>query len=90
MRPIAIIVTCLALVVPASALAQSSTCQAYNPQICGVTSTSQTTDASGSSTLPFTGLDLLLLAAGGATLLGAGLLVRRLARGSGDEPEPPY
>jgi hypothetical protein len=39
------------------------------------------TGATAQSTLPFTGLDVLLLAAGGGSLLGAGLVVRRLSRG---------
>jgi hypothetical protein len=38
-----------------------------------------TTAARGGENLPFTGLDLGLLAAGGAMLLGVGLGVRRLA-----------
>ena len=38
-----------------------------------------TTNAAGEGDLPFTGLDLGLLAAGGAMLLGVGLGVRRLA-----------
>lgn len=37
----------------------------------------ETTNAS--SSLPFTGIDVVLLAAGGAVLLGAGLAVRRLS-----------
>ena len=34
-----------------------------------------------SGNLPFTGLDVALLAAGGVTLLGAGFIVRRLTAG---------
>lgn len=41
-------------------------------------STASTTATSG--TLPFTGLDLVALLAGGSVLLGAGLVVRRLSR----------
>ncbi len=37
----------------------------------------------GGGALPFTGLDLLLLVAAGAVLLGAGLVVRRLGRARG-------
>jgi hypothetical protein len=60
-----------------SAMAQeSSECQAYNPQ----TSCTVTTSSASSGTLPFTGLDVALLVAGGAALLGAGLVVRRLSR----------
>ena len=68
----------IALALPASALAQgNSTCQAYNPQLCS--SVSNTTSTSTGS-LPFTGLDAVLLVAGGGTLLAAGFVVRRLSR----------
>lgn len=84
------------LLLPSAALADSSpTCQSYSPQLCQVVtnttasqtqslvSTGPTTSAAsaGSGTLPFTGLDVVLLTAGGATLLGAGLIVRRMSRG---------
>jgi hypothetical protein len=88
----------LLLLVPSSALAaSSSTCQAYNPQVCQVkgnsasrttaaatstTATPAATTTTSASTLPFTGLDVIFLAAGGGTLLGAGLVVRRLSRGA--------
>ncbi len=66
---------------PATALASgSSTCQSYNPQLCSVNTTANTNATSAQGTLPFTGLDVVLLAAGGGTLLGAGLVVRRLSR----------
>lgn len=79
MRRIATLAVAIALMIPSAALAQgSSTCQAYNPQTC--TSTSETTATSSQGTLPFTGLDVALLALGGGTLLGAGLVVRRLSR----------
>ena len=64
--------------VPAAAMASSSTCQAYNEQTCVPVTTTATTSSAG--TLPFTGLDVVLLVAGGATLLGAGFVVRRLSR----------
>src|SRR5450755_3736609 len=75
----------IALMLPGAALAQgSSTCQSYNPQLCSVntnaTTPNATTAASTQSTLPFTGLDVVLLAVGGGTLLAAGLVVRRLSR----------
>ncbi len=77
----------LVLLAPSVAVASgSSTCNAYNPQTCSsVGATSVTTGASPSGAktsgaLPFTGLDLVLLAAGGATLTGAGLMLRRLTR----------
>ena len=67
----------IALALPATALAQgNSTCQAYNPQLCS--SVSNTNASTGS--LPFTGLDVVLLVAGGGTLLAAGFVVRRLSR----------
>jgi hypothetical protein len=88
MKRIATIIIGLALLFPSAALASgSSTCQSYNPQLCSVAgnsaaqnSPSATTAAASSSTLPFTGLDVVLLAVGGGTLLGAGVVVRRLSR----------
>lgn len=78
MKRIATLVAAVALMLPASALAQeSSTCQAYNTQLCTVSSQSE---SSSEGTLPFTGLDVVLLAAGGGTLVGAGIVVRRLSR----------
>ena len=74
----------LALVGPTAAFAQSSTCQAYNPQFCqsvsATTASNGTGTTSSSGTLPFTGLDVVLLVAGGGTLLAAGFVVRRLSR----------
>src|SRR5919201_7092379 len=74
MKRIAALVICFALFVPSVALAQgSSTCQAYNPQLCAVSSAEAQPEATPSSTsgrLPFTGLDAVLLAAGGGMLLG--------------------
>jgi hypothetical protein len=80
MKRIAILAAGAALMAPGSAVAaSSSTCQAYNPQLCVVSSgTSAGTSSSG--TLPFTGLDVALLAAGGGTLVGAGFVVRRASR----------
>ncbi len=77
----------LALAIPSIAVAASSTCQAYGPQTCSSVSngnvsngTASTTSADSSGTLPFTGLDVVLLVAGGGMLLGAGFVVRRLSR----------
>jgi hypothetical protein len=73
----------LLLMVPSGALA-SSTCQSYSPQTCASTgntpASTASANASSSGTLPFTGLDVVLLLAGGGTLLGAGLVVRRMSR----------
>lgn len=78
------------LAVPGVALAAgSSTCQGYSPQTCGSVgngtvssgnATTPATNANSAGTLPFTGLDVVLLVAGGGTLLGAGFVVRRLSR----------
>jgi len=87
MKRIVTVIVGLALMLPAAASA-NSTCSAYNPTLCSVASTTAsrtTTPTSTASTLPFTGLDVGLLAAGGGLLLGAGLVVRRLSRGT-DQP----
>jgi len=76
MKRIATLAATIAVVTPGTAAAASSECQTYNPQLCQVKH-HHASDASG--TLPFTGLDVALLAAGGGGLLGAGLLVRRLS-----------
>jgi uncharacterized membrane protein len=83
----------LAISVTGTALAaNSSNCQAYHT--CSTTTTTSTptitagtqlsptvsTTSTVASTLPFTGLDVGLLLAGGAGLLGAGYLVRKLSR----------
>ncbi len=92
-KTIVTLVVGLALLLPAAAMAESgSTCQAYNPQLCGVSGITTRSPgehpdpvyvgSTGSSTLPFTGLDLALLLATSGALLAAGLLVRRLSRTS--------
>lgn len=85
MRRIAVLALLLALIMPASALASgSSTCQAYNPQLCTTISGSggatSTTTHAGAKTLPFTGLDAGLLVGGGLALLAAGVAVRVVSR----------
>jgi hypothetical protein len=71
----------LALAIPSLAAASSSTCQVYSPQTCNAVSTGNvSTNSASSGTLPFTGLDVVLLVAGGGTLLAAGFVVRRLSR----------
>jgi len=79
-KPIAALFLVIALMVPGTALAtSSSTCQAYNPQTCNALSTTQHS-ATNSGSLPFTGLDVVLLLIGGGTLIGTGLVVRALTR----------
>jgi hypothetical protein len=88
MSRIAVLAASLALLVSAPALAQaSSTCNAYNPQTCKLAGSQQSTSPSSSSTadasdrsLPFTGLDAVLLVVGGGAMVALGLGVRRLAR----------
>ena len=79
----------LALAVAPSAALASSTCQGYSPQTpCSSVGSGNVSTGPGateaantsSGTLPFTGLDVVLLVAGGGTLLAAGFVVRRLAR----------
>ncbi len=84
---VAALLLCVALLPAAALAAGSSTCQAYNPQLCPTTTTTTTTTPPGTpsvqsttSTLPFTGLDIALLVAGGLVLTGAGLLVRMASR----------
>jgi hypothetical protein len=78
------------LMFPAASLADSSSsCLAYNaPSVCSasaqrttptVATTAATTNSASTGSLPFTGLDVALLVAGGVTLLGAGLIVRKLS-----------
>ncbi len=85
MKRIAALVVTIALVIPATTLANgSSTCQAYSPQTCNVLSAQgnagSSTGAASSGALPFTGLDIVLLVIGGGTLLGAGLVIRTVTR----------
>ncbi len=91
-RIIATAVAVMALLaLPSAAFASgSSTCSSYNPQLCQIvgngnvnTPSSGSADAPGaaqsSGSLPFTGLDLGLVAAGGVVLIGAGLAARKLS-----------
>jgi hypothetical protein len=61
-------------------MAASSSCQAYNNCAPTTVTTGTGTGTTSSGTLPFTGLDVVLLVAGGGTLLAAGFVVRRLSR----------
>lgn len=77
-RIAALLVGLVVMLVPGSALAQSSTCQAYNPQLCNVSASTEATTSGVSSggTLPFTGLDIGLLAVCGGVLVVGGGVVR--------------
>jgi hypothetical protein len=71
-RIVVVLALAFALMAPASAFADSSsTCQAYNTQaVC----------TSTTSTLPFTGVNVVLLTAVGCAMLCTGFFVRRLSR----------
>jgi hypothetical protein len=81
MKRIIALIACFGALALGTGIAQaSSTSCSYG--ICNVASQQQsrtTATAAASSSLPFTGLDVGLLAVGGAGLLGAGMLVRRLS-----------
>jgi hypothetical protein len=92
MKRIVALIVGLALALPSAALATGTNCgssgSAYGSQTCQVSNNTQSrspgttttaTNATNASTLPFTGLDVVLLVAGGVALLGAGLVVRRLS-----------
>jgi hypothetical protein len=81
-RIVATAIAVLALLaLPASAAfaSGSSSCRTYNPQLCQVVNHSTTTTTQSGGSLPFTGLDLGLVAAGGIVLIGAGLVARKLS-----------
>jgi hypothetical protein len=88
LKKLVALVIAFTVMMPATALAAgSSSCGSYNsPALCSVSAsnavdaTTAAKDSTAASTLPFTGLDAVLLAIGGATLLGAGLVVRVLSR----------
>jgi hypothetical protein len=63
----------------AVALAQSPTDEQYGNGVVGVAAGGSDGGSSGISSLPFTGLDVAAIAAIGAGLVGAGLLVRKAA-----------
>ena len=72
----------VAIAAPAGALAQNidPTDEQYGNGVVGVAAGGSEGGDSGISSLPFTGLDVAAIAAIGAGLVGAGLLVRRAAR----------
>ena len=79
---LAVVVLMLALAAPA--VAQTSSQDGYN-DTAGLVQT-QTGGGGGGSSLPFTGLDALLIAGAGALLVGAGLGMRRLTRAHDGSP----
>ena len=86
-RNIVAVVASLSLVasVPAVAGAESPTCSTYHPTCNSISSaidapTATTTTTTGTGSLPFTGLDVGLLVAGGGSLAGLGFVIRRTAR----------
>ena len=89
-RVAALVGVLLVLLTPSVALAsRSSTCQGYNPQLCSSlgsgssgtgTSSRSPSSASTGGTLPFTGLDVVLLVSGAAGLSAAGIMLRWLSR----------
>jgi len=72
----------VAIAAPAAALAQNidPTDEQYGNGVVGVAAGGSDGGSSGISSLPFTGLDVAAIAAIGAGLVGAGLLVRKAAR----------
>jgi hypothetical protein len=85
MKKIVALIACLGALAVGTGVAQASStscsyglCQVSNNTLSRSPGSTATTAASESS-LPFTGLDVGLLLAGGAGLLGAGVLVRRLS-----------
>jgi hypothetical protein len=93
-RLIVLGVTALTLALPASAMAQSPHSEAYDdPSIAVVSDSDATGDSTGTGgvpasgtttdsgeTLPFSGLDILLLGAMGGSLVLLGFGMRRLTR----------
>jgi hypothetical protein len=84
MKRIVALIACLGALALGTGIAQaSSTSCSYG--LCKVSNNTQsrtpssTTVAASESSLPFTGLDVGLLLVGGAGLLGAGVVVRRLS-----------
>ena len=83
MKRIAAVVASLTLMSAAPAVAaESSTCPSYSPD-CNSISHFTTTTTTSSGTLPFTGLDVVLLVAGGGSLAGLGFVLRRTSKRPG-------
>ncbi|HEV3130230.1 MAG TPA: hypothetical protein VGY32_14695 [Solirubrobacteraceae bacterium] len=72
------------LALPGQALAAgSSQCQAYNPQVACEPPVNISQSQAGN--LPFTGIDVVLLASGGAVMIAAGVGIRLLSRRLGHD-----
>lgn len=84
MKRLAVLAASLSFMVAAPAMAaESSTCPAYHPDCNNIShygTTPITTGTTSSGTLPFTGLDVGLLVAGGGSLLGIGFILRRTSK----------
>lgn len=88
MKRIAALAASLSLMVAAApAMAASATCPSYHPDCNSIehfgtppSSPPVTTSTTSTGTLPFTGLDVGLLVAGGGSLLGLGFLLRRTSK----------
>jgi hypothetical protein len=81
-------IVCLAAI-PASSLGQSLSNDAYSnqtTQVLGASESHETTPptatTSSSGTLPFTGLQIALVALAGVVLVGSGFALRRASRSS--------
>jgi hypothetical protein len=84
---VALVCAFMLVLAPAAALASPAT-SAYGgacstPSLCNQPSTTTKASASG-STLPFTGINVLEVAAMGLVLVGAGVVVRHSRRPSND------
>lgn len=81
-----LVVAVMSLAMTGSAFAQSATEDAYGgiagTQQYGGGETVLAADSSSSGSLPFTGLDVGLIALAGVALAGTGLVVRRVSRPS--------
>jgi hypothetical protein len=82
-RNIVAVVASLSLVAAAPAgAAVSPTCGAYHPTCSNIVSSDSPTATTGTGSLPFTGLDVGLLVAGGGSLAGLGFVIRRTSKRS--------
>jgi hypothetical protein len=86
-RNIVAVVASMSLVAAAPAVAAvSPTCSGYHPNCSSLVSasdspaTTTTTATTGTGSLPFTGLDVGLLVAGGGSLAGLGFVIRRTSK----------